>query len=68
MYFVVIGSFFFVFGRLLALNYGRAAERVFEFYSRFTPTVGTATPNTLRWVGRVWIPMGASAIVVGLLR
>lgn len=68
MFFVLIGSIFFTFGWLLVLNFRGAAERTFMFYSRVNPTTGTATPKTLRILGGFWIPMGASAITIGLLK
>ncbi len=68
MSFGVIGILFFTLGILFAFNISKSAERAFQIYARLTPTVGTATPQTLRIVGGVWIPLGAFFIVVGFFR
>jgi len=68
MYFAVLGTIFLVVGVALAFNIKSMAERAFHFYSQFTPTVGTATPKTLRMVGAFWIPLSIFAIAVGLFR
>ncbi|MER5918690.1 MULTISPECIES: hypothetical protein [Streptomyces] len=68
MFFGMIGIIFFVVGILFATNVGGAAERAFRVFAQTNPTVGTATPKTLRLVGGFWIPLGAFFIAVGFFR
>ncbi|KAF5994176.1 hypothetical protein BOG92_022790 [Streptomyces sp. WAC00263] len=68
MFFTVVGVIFLVFGVAFSFNFGGAAEYAFRVFTRTNPTVGTATPKTLRMVGGFWIPLGAFFIAVGLLR
>jgi hypothetical protein len=68
MFFAAIGAIFLVAGVALSLNIKNAAERAFHLFAQFTPTVGTATPKTLRIVGTVWIPFGVFALAVGIFR
>ncbi len=65
---LLIGVIFFVLGVLFATNFGGAAERAFHLFSRTNPTIGSATPKTLRIVGGFWVPLGAFFIAVGLFR
>lgn len=68
MLFIVVGAIFFVAGVGLAFNIKNAAPRAFDFYAQFRPTVGTATPKTLRIVGGFWTPLGAFLLAVAILR
>ncbi|MBQ0985983.1 hypothetical protein KBZ10_15940 [Streptomyces sp. F63] len=68
MFFGVIGAIFLLAGLLFVTNIGGAAERAFLIYSRLTPTVGAATPKTLRIVGGFWVPLGAFFVTVSILR
>ena len=54
MFFAMIGIIFFVLGVLFATNVGGAAEHAFRALAQTNPTVGTATPKTLRLVGGFW--------------
>ncbi|GAA1009588.1 hypothetical protein GCM10009564_25290 [Streptomyces thermogriseus] len=63
---VVVGAIFLGLGVLFATNAGGAAERAFRLFARVNPTVGTATPSTLRVVGALWIPLGGFFVAVGL--
>lgn len=68
MHFSVVGILFFTFGILFAFNIAKGAECAFQIYARLNPTVGIATPQTLRIVGGFWIPLGAFFIMVGFFR
>ncbi|WP_374986417.1 hypothetical protein [Streptomyces fradiae] len=68
MFFGLIGVIFFVAGLLLVANVANAAERAFQLFARTNPTVGTATPKTLRIVGGFWVPLGAFFVFVALFK
>lgn len=60
-------GFFFIGGWVLVLNYKGSTEKIFRFLIDAMPFRGTATPNTLRIVGVLWIFVSSGMIISEIL-